>query len=302
MDKAQEMSSFAAVVDAGSFVGAAEQLGLSKTAVSRHVAQLEERLGVRLLQRTTRRLSLTEDGRRFYARSKELLAAIDEAEAELISQTGTPSGLIRVNAPLSFGMLHLAPLWGPFMARYPQVTLDVTLGDRLVDPVEEGYDLAIRITDLSRLATSTLVSRALAPTRIVLCASPEYLRRHGTPRTPADLAAHEAIAYTYWAAGHEWTFHGPDGGRTTVRIRARLQTNNGDTCRLAALEHQGIVLQPDFIVGGDLKRGTLVELLPEYRTIDIGVYALYPTRKHLPLKVRRLIDFLADAFRTPSWS
>lgn len=298
MNKIQEMSSFVAVAEAGSFVAAAEIIGLSKAAVSRHVANLEERLGVRLMQRTTRRLSLTEDGRRFLARSKELLAAMDELESEVSSRTGSPSGLIRVNAPLTFGTMHLAPLWGRFMARNPKVTLDVTLGDRMVDLVEEGFDLAIRIANLPN---SALVSRTLASTRMVLCASPQYLATHGVPTQPLELAAHRVISYSYWGTGDEWHFTGPEG-EVVVRIKAGMHTNNGDTCRFAALDHQGIIFQPDFLVGNDLGSGALVELMPEYRAASIGVHAVYPSRKHLPLKVRRLIDFLVEAFQDPSWA
>lgn len=297
MDKLQQMVSFVAVVDAGSFVGAAEASGLSKAAVSRHVAELEQRLGVRLLQRTTRRLSLTADGQQFLARCRELLAAVEEAESELSAHASEPVGLLRVNAPLSFGVLHLAPLWGRFLEQHPKLRLDLTLADRLVDLVEEGYDLAIRIT---ALPSSNLVSRRLASTRIVLCAAPAYLARHGTPRHPAELAQHRTIAYSYWATGDEWRFDGPDGP-ASVRITPRLQTNNGDTCRRAALDGHGIVLQPDFIVGADLACGALVELLPGYRALEIGIFALYPSRKHLPLKVRRLVDFLVEAFAAPGW-
>jgi DNA-binding transcriptional LysR family regulator len=298
MDRIREMSSFVAVAEAGSFVAAADVTGLSKAAVSRHVAELEERLGVRLMQRTTRRLSLTDDGQRFFARCKELLAAIDEAEAELSSTTGNPSGLIRVNAPLTFGTLHLAPLWGLFMNLYPQVTLDVTLGDRIVDLVEDGYDLAIRITEL---LDSALVSRTLASTRMVLCASPQYLAAHGTPTQPSELVTHRVIAYSYWTTRDEWNFTGPEG-EVTVRIKAGMHTNNGDTCRFAALLHQGVILQPDFLIGDDLRSGALIELMPDYRAMTLGIHALYPSRKHLPLKVRRLIDFLVESFLTPAWS
>lgn len=298
MNKIQEMSTFVAVAEAGSFVSAAEVIGLSKAAVSRHVADLEERLGVRLMQRTTRRLSLTDEGQRFLARSKELLASIDEIESELSSHTGSPSGLIRINAPLTFGTMHLAPLWGRFMERNPKVSLDITLGDRMVDLVEEGFDLAIRITNLP---SSALVSRTLASTRMVLCASPQYLTTHGVPTQPSELATHRVISYTYWATRDEWHFTGPKG-EVSVRIKAGMHTNNGDTCRCAALEHQGIILQPDFLVGDDLRSGSLVELMPEYRATSIGVHVVYASRKHLPLKVRRLIDFLVEAFKTPSWA
>jgi DNA-binding transcriptional LysR family regulator len=298
MDKFQEMASFVAVVDAGSFIRAADSSGVSKAAISRHVNDLEQRLGVRLLHRTTRRLSLTAEGQAFHARCKEVLASVDEAESEITSHSGAPSGLLRVNAPLTFGVHHLAPLWGQFADLYPKVSLDVTLGDRVVDLVDEGYDLAVRIT--SRTG-SMLISRKLASTRMVLCASPAYLAKHGTPAQPSDLASHRAVSYTYWASRDVWEFTGPDGP-VSVNVKACIHTNNGDTCRLAALDHQGIILQPTFIVGDDLDRGTLVELMPQYRSVELGIHAVYPTRKFLPLKVRRLIDFLADAFRDPPWT
>ena len=298
MDKFQEMASFVAVVEAGSFVGAADATGLSKAAVSRHVAELEQRLGARLLHRTTRRLSLTDDGQLFFTRAKEMLAAIDEAESEISSRSGEPSGLLRINAPLTFGVLHLAPLWGRFAQLYPKVSLDIELSDRVVDLVEEGYDLAVRITNLPN---SQLVSRQLASTRMVACASPQYLALHGTPAHPDELAQHEVISYSYWAARNEWTFTAPDDSLVTVRTHARIHANNGDTCRAAALDHQGIILQPDFLVADDLSRGDLVELLPTYRAMTLGIHAVYPSRKHLPIKTRRLVDFLVEAFAAPVW-
>jgi len=293
----QQVSSFLAVVRAGSFVGAAEATGLSKAAVSRHVAELEESLGVRLLHRTTRRLSLTDDGQRFHARANELAAAMEELEAETASRGGEAMGLLRINAPTTFGNLHLAPLWPRFTAANPKVSLDITLNDRLVDLVDEGYDLAIRITNM---ASSQLVSRLLATTRIVLCASPGYLALHGTPTQPQELAKHQVLAYRYWSGGDDWRFDGP-GGAVTVRVNPRIRTNSGDTCRAAALEDQGIVLQPDFLVGDDLNRGTLVELMPQYRSVELGIHAVYPSRKHLPMKTRRLVDFLVQSFERPAW-
>ncbi len=290
MDKFQQMQAFVAVVDAGSFVKAADALGSSKAAVSRHVGELESRLGVRLLNRTTRRLSLTEEGRVFLDRCRELLADVDDAEAELSSRSGAASGLLRVNAPVTFGVRHLAPLWGEFMAAHPAVTLEVTLADRIVDLVDEGYDLAIRI---ATLPSSTLVSRRLSTTRMALCASPRYLELRGTPRHPRELAGHSVISYTYWSTRDEWHFDGPEG-RVSVRTRPRLHTNSGDTCLAAALAHQGVILQPTFLVGEHLAAGTLVEPMPQYRSIELGVYAVYPTRKHLSPKVRVLIEFLAQ--------
>lgn len=294
----QQVTSFLAVVRAGSFVGAADATGLSKAAVSRHVAELEQQLGVRLLHRTTRRLSLSEEGQRFHARALELVAALDELEAETASSGGEATGLLRINAPLTFGNLHLAPLWPGFLAEHPNVSLDVTLNDRVVDLVDEGYDIAIRI---ARQLDPQLVGRRLAATRIVLCAAPAYLAKHGTPTHPRELADHQVLAYRYWSTGDDWRFTGPDG-EVSVRVNPRIHTNSGDTCRAAALEGQGIVLQPDFLVGPDLRDGSLVELMPGYRSLELGIFAVYATRKHLPMKTRRLIDFLVGAFETPSWA
>lgn len=292
MDKFQEITTFTAVVDAGSFVKAADRLNMSKAAVSRHLVDLETRLGIRLLHRTTRKLSLTEEGEIFYQRCKDILETIESAENEITSHTDDVSGLIRINAPFSFGIRKLAPLWGIFHQKYPKVTLDVVLSDRLVDVVDEGYDVAIRIAALSN---STMVSKKLTDTRIILCASPEYLRKYGTPNKPADLVNHQVINYSYWAGKEEWSFDGPKG-KESVHIKPFIQTNNGDTCLIAAIAHQGIVLQPSFIVGDAIRTGDLVEVMPEYKSIELGVYAIFPTRKHIAPKVRVLIDFLVEYF------
>lgn len=292
MDRFLEMQTFNAVVDAGSFVKAADALAMSKAAVSRYVVDMETRLGVRLLHRTTRRLSLTDEGQIFYVRSKELLAELAEAEDEITSRSDAASGLLRINAPFTFGVLHLAPLWGSFLAQHPQVKLEVSLADRLVDLVEEGYDVAIRI---AKLENSTLVSKRLAKTRMVLCASPQYLKLHGTPKHPSELADHAVISYSYWSTKDEWHFQGPLGP-VSVKTRPCIHTNNGDTCRAAALASQGIILQPSFLVGDDLAAGTLLELMPEFRSLELGIYAVYPTRKHVSAKVRALIDFLTNHF------
>ena len=299
MDRFLEMQTFNAVVDAGSFVKAADALNMSKAAVSRYVVDMETRLGVRLLHRTTRRLSLTDEGQVFYGRSKELLAELQEAEDEITSRSDAASGLLRINAPFTFGILHLAPLWGAFMAEHPKVRLDVTLADRLVDLVEEGYDVAIRIATLE---SSTLVSKKLATTRMALCASPAYLAQHGTPLHPSELARHSVISYSYWSTKDEWRFEGPQGP-VSVKTKPCMHTNSGDTCRAAALAHQGVILQPTFLVSKDLSDGGLVELMPQYRSIELGIYAVYPTRKHVSAKVRALIEFLAEHFsgRGPSW-
>ncbi|MFM2055668.1 MAG: hypothetical protein RLY71_53 [Pseudomonadota bacterium] len=300
MDRYQVLEAFVAVVDAGSFVRGAEALGLSKAAVSRHVGELEAHLGVRLMNRTTRRLSLTVEGETFLARARELLAGFAEAEAEITSQAGEAVGQLKVNVPVSFGLLHLAPLWAAFLTQHPKVTLEVTLSDRVVDLVDEGYDLAVRI---ARLPTSSLVSRKLTSTRMVLCASPEYLRMHGTPAHPSELADRAVMAYSLLSLGENWVFEGPDEvpGPVTVKINPRMRTNSGDSCRSVALAHGGIVLQPTFLVGAELQSGELVEVLPQFRSLELDVYAVYPTRKHLTPKVRVLIDFLVEAFRVRRW-
>jgi DNA-binding transcriptional LysR family regulator len=290
MDRFLEMQSFTCVVDAGSFVGAADSLGVSKAAVSRHVNELESRLGVRLLHRTTRRLSLTSEGEVFLARCRELLSSLNEAEAEITASSDTARGLLRVNVPVTFGIRRLAPLWGEFRARHSQVRLDITLADRLVDLVEEGYDLAIRI---GALDSSSLVSRRLTVTRLILCAAPEYLTSHGTPEHPDELQGHAVIGYSYFSSGDVWQLEGPEGP-VIASTRPCIHSNNGDTCRGAALAGQGIILQPDFLVGDDIAAGTLVELMPEYRAAELGVYAIYPSRRHIAPKIRALIAFLSE--------
>ena len=300
------MQVFDAVADGGSFIGAARTLGLSKPAVSRHVAELEGRLGVRLLHRTTRRLSLTPEGEAFHARCKALLADLEAAEAEVTHRADRAIGVLKVNVPVSYGLLRLAPLWGRFMAQHPQVELDVTLSDRFVDLVEEGFDLAVRI---GRLGDSSLVSRRLGSTRLVACASPQYLREHGAPSHPRDLAQHQTIGYSLLGDGDLWRFEpdDPPSGHVhpaaaaasvedaiTVRVKPRLWSNSGDTCCAVARSGAGIVLKPHFLVADDLTRGTLVALLPGWRAPELGIHAVYPSRRHLAPKVRLLVDFLAS--------
>lgn len=297
MDRALEMQVFCTVVDKGSFVGAAEPLEMSKAAISRYVSGLEERLGVRLLHRTTRKLSLTEEGRQFYHQAREVLTLMDQAEEAVSSSAPEPTGVLRINAPVSFGVLHLAPIWAGFMKAYPNVELDISLNDRLVDLVEEGFDAAVRI---ARMESSSLVGRRLASTRMCLCASPDYLASHPEINTLADLENHGVIAYTNFASGNEWLFEGPHGTET-VRTRSIVRCNNGDTCHSIALAGGGIALQPSFMVAEDLRKGDLVEILPAYRSVELGIYVVYPSRKHLATKVRVLINFLAERFAHPQW-
>ena len=301
MDALRQIEAFVAVVRAGSYVKAAERQETSKAVLSRQVLELEARLGTRLLNRTTRRLSLTETGAAYYERCVQILDDLREADAEAGATTATARGRLRINAPLTFGNLHLAPLWGEFLKLHPAVELDITLTDRVVDLVEEGFDLAVRIVPAGRLASSTLVARPIAADHIVLCASPAYLRRAPALAHPSDLAAHAVMAYAWWSGGDAWQFTGADGAFAEVTVRPRLRTNSGDTCRAAALADQGVIYQPAFLVGPDVRAGRLVELLPGWRGPALEIHAVYPSRTHLSGKVRAMVDFLAAAFDQPGW-
>jgi DNA-binding transcriptional LysR family regulator len=298
MDKYQEMRVFTAVVDAGSFVAAADALGMSKAAVSRYVSDLEQRLGARLLHRTTRTLSLTTEGEVFLARSREILASMEDAEAEISTHSHIATGLLKVSVPVSFGIQHLAPLWSEFMQANPRVSLDVQLADRIMDLVDEGFDLAVRI---ARLPDSSLVSRKLASTRLVLCASPDYLRTRAPLAHPNELADHDVIGYSLLAMGDQWHFTGPEGP-VTVKVRPHLRSNNGDTCVAACIHGGGIQLQPTFLIANELATGELVEVLPQYRSIELGIYAVYPTRKFVMPKVRAMLDFLSARLAKARWA
>lgn len=297
MDRLRAFEVFVTVVSRQGFARAAETLDTSPANVTRYIAELESHLGTRLLNRHSRKLSLTESGEALYERARAILADVDEAVAVTSAATLRPQGRLRVNAPLSFGLLHLASRWPRFARMHPQVELDVSLIDRVVDVVEEGFDLAIRI---SRAGSTAHAARKLATSRNVVCASPEYLRAHGTPATPAELARHACIVYEY--VGSEWTLLDADGRPQSVRVRAAMQTNNGDTAAAAARAGLGIVWQPTFLVGPDLRAGRLVPLLPGWRVPDIDILAVYPSRRQLSAKVRAVIDFLADEFSgTPPW-
>lgn len=299
MDRLRAFEVFVTVVSQGSFTRAADKLDTSPANVTRYVNELEESLGARLLNRTSRRLSLTETGRTLYDRALSILEDVAEAEAIASTAAMQPRGMLRVNAPLSFGIRHLAPLWPRFCARYPDIELDISLVDRVVDLVEEGYDLAVRI---SRGGSPTLVSRKLATTRHMICASPDYVARHGTPASPEELRDHVCIAYTYSDSVDEWRLLDDAGKEHSVAVRQIMRTNNGDTARAAALAGLGIVRQPTFLIGEDLRQKRLVPLLTGYRTLEMDVLAVYPSRRHLSAKVRVMVDFLAEAFRgTPPW-
>lgn len=299
MDRLRAYEMFAAVAAKGSFTRAADALETSPANVTRYVQELEAHLGARLLNRTSRRLSLTESGTALYERVRTILDDAAEAEAVASSAALEARGRLRINAPLSFGLLHLAPLWPAFLARHPGVELSVDLIDRVVDMVEEGYDLAIRI---SRQGSQASVGRRLAASRNIVCASPDYIARHGAPRTPADLPAHGCVVYTLAAMSDEWRLNDEAGREHAVKVRAVMTTNNGDTVRAAALAGVGVIWQPTFLIGDDLRAGRLIPLMPGYRMADIDILAVYPSRRHLSAKVRVMVDFLAEAFRgAPAW-
>lgn len=301
MDRLAALEAFAKVAETQSFSEAARRLRQSKSAVSRHVAALEADLGARLFHRTTRSLTLTEAGRGYFARASRILADLEEADASVSQLQAAPRGHLRVNAPMSFGFLHLAPALGDFLALYPEVELDVTLTDRFIDLIDEGVDVAVRI---GTLTDSSLVARRLAAIRRVLCASPDYLARRGVPQTPDDLKGHDCLSNTNITVTREWRFIHPDDGKPwPVEVKGRMSANSGDMLRVAALRGHGFVHLPTFIVGEDLKAGTLVSVLEPYISQDLTLNAVYPTARHLSPKVRAFVDFLGQRFggTAPYW-
>jgi DNA-binding transcriptional LysR family regulator len=293
------MEAFVRVADSHSFSEAARRLRLSKSVVSRQVSALEAQLGARLFHRTTRSLSLTEVGQAYFERCARILAEIEEANLSVSSLQAVPRGKLKVNAPMSFGILHLAPLVATFLDRFPEIDIDMAMNDRVVSLIEEGFDVAVRI---GRLEDSTLIARHLAPARRVVCASPAYLQQRGTPRTPDDLADHCCLSYSNLATADEWQFCTSDGRRWPVEVRGRFRVNNGDALREAALAGVGLVMLPTFIIGRDLQAGTLVAVLGEFVPQTIAIHAVYPHNRHLSPKVRAFVDFLVERFGPrPYW-
>ncbi|OIQ85672.1 HTH-type transcriptional regulator DmlR [mine drainage metagenome] len=299
MDRLQAMRVFTAVVETGSFARAAEQLHLSATATSRHVAELEKHLGAQLLQRTTRRIHLTEIGANYYDRCRLILADVEEAEAQAATSEAQPKGILRISLPHSFGLRYIAPLVPDFCKRYPELQLELSFSDRTVDLVEEGIDMAIRIS--GELKTS-LVARKLAPVRMAACAAPAYLALHGTPLTPDELGEHNCITYSYAATANTWTFlH--DGKPVEVQVKGLLRSNSGDMGRLAARDGLGITTLPDFIICDDLRSGALTALLPDYPIPPIHVYAVYLPGARRAARIKAMVEYLWDALGRghPPW-
>jgi DNA-binding transcriptional LysR family regulator len=286
------MRVFAAVVDFGSFAKAAEQLDLSRGMTSRYVAAVEARLGVRLLNRTTRRLSLTEAGSDYYQRATEILSLVERAESAAGQTAARPRGTVRVSAPVAFGKRTLGPAIEAYLAQYPEVRLDLDLSDRTVDLVEEGVDLAIRIT---RRPDPGLIARPLARARMILCASSKYLKARGAPKAPDDLPRHNCLTYSYSGTRTNWRFS-KAGKDVSVRVSGNCRCNNGELLARSAEAGLGIIYEPSFIVEDAIRSGKLVRLLPDWESETFVIYAAYANRDFLPPKVRTLIDFLAKWF------
>jgi DNA-binding transcriptional LysR family regulator len=295
MDRLGDLDIFSRVAVTGSMSQAARDLGMSPPVISKRIKRLEERLGTRLLQRTTRQIALTDAGRGFHERVLAILASVEEAENWVAQRAMLARGPLRISAPTTFGRLHVAPHLVRFMARYPEIALDLSLSDSFVDVVGDGFDVAIRIADL---ADTSLVARRLAPNHRVLCATPDYLEKHGTPASLADLARHRLLVHN---ADH-WRLEGPEGA-VTVPVTSAIATNSSEVIREAVIAGLGIALRSTWDVGPELRANRLTIVLPRYRASHrVGIYAVYPSRRHLPQRTRVFIDFLLELYGpVPGW-
>jgi DNA-binding transcriptional LysR family regulator len=300
MDRLTEMEAFTRVVELGGFTEAAKKLGLSKSAISKHVAALESRLGARLLNRTTRRVSPTEIGLAYFDKAQEVLGAASEADAMATAMQDAPTGELKISAPLSFGLRHVAPALASFLSKYPQVSARMMFDDRRVELVSEGYDLAIRIGDLP---DSSMRARKLAETDMSLVGSPRYLAERGMPENIEDLAEHEILHYSNLSSGSILRLRTPSGEDRSVRVGGRLSINNGDALAMAAMDGLGLTYAPHFIAADYIASGRLVEVMEKYRAAPIGIFAVYPAGRFPQPKLRVFIDHLADALkgRGPRW-
>ena len=293
MDRFEAMRVFCNVIEAGSFAAAADRMGLSTTAVSRHVAQLEGHLNVRLLNRTTRRMSPTDEGYAYFERCTQLLADLEEAEASVSGEAHRPRGRLRLTAPIALGTLRLAPAFAAFSRTYPEITLDIVLSDNIADFAEGGFDLAIRV---GRVGSENLVARHIGETALMIAASPGYLAQAGIPKHPEDLSRHSCFTYAHSATGNQWLFEDEDGKTLSVRIGGPVNANNGMLLAEMAAAGGGIVLEPGFIMQPLLESGALVQVLPEWKMRRLPIHAVYPTRRHLSAKVQAMTGFLSQWF------
>lgn len=294
MDKLTSLRAFVKVVEAASFSEAGRRLRLSRSVVSKYVAELEEELGVQLLSRTTRRVTPTENGQAYFERALAILADIEAADRAVAHLQSTPRGLLRINAPMSFGTMRLGPAIAGFMKRYPELQVQLALSDENVDPVQEGLDITLRIAELE---SSSLIARKIMPIDRMVCASPGYLKQHGTPKHPGDLRDHACLTYGYLSTGNQWKLTGKDGDHW-ISPRWTLCANNAEVLRDAAAAGRGVALLPEFIAAAALKNGRLKPLLADYAPPPLALYAIYPPTRHLAVKVRLFIDYLVETFST----
>ncbi len=292
MDKLRSMEVFVATVDAGSFTAAAEAFNISPVMVGKHIRALEERLGARLLTRTTRRQSLTEIGRKYCEHCRQILADIQAAESGAEAMRATPRGTLKITAPVSFGTQRLAPAIADYLAQYPEVSVDLNLNDRVVDLVDEGYDIAIRVGGLN---DSSLIARPLKPYRMRICASPDYLARAGVPRTPADLAAHQCLDFMHWNKRLRWRLSEANGDETEIPA-SRFRSNNGQALRMAALHGHGIVMQAEILLNEDIAAGRLISLLEDYLPPPRPMHLVYMRDRQPTPKMTTFIDFVLERF------
>ena len=298
MDSLNAMEVFVRVVQAGSFSEAARNLNLTPSAVSKQVSRLEDRLGARLINRTTRRLGLTEEGSAFFERAQRILTDVEEAEQAVSHLHGAPRGTLKRNAPVVFGHAHIAPLLPGYLAKHPEMRIDLSTNDRFVDLLEEGLDLVIRIGELS---DSSLIARKLAVTRRVVVASDGYLKARGRPQQPRDLAHHNSLVFLYRAVRNVWRFEGPEGP-VSVEVRGDVETNSIEVILELLLAGHGVALMPTWLVGEHLRDGRLVQLMEDYVYPDAQIYAVYPPGRHLSPKVRSFVDYLVQHFKSdPLW-
>ena len=299
MDRFEDIQAFVTVVDAGSFTTAAERLNSAKSAVSRRVSALEERLGVQLLRRTTRVLNLTETGRSFYEHGTRILADLEEAETAVQQEHGELRGALKLALPLSFGVRHMCGPIATFRKLHPGVRFELDLNDRRTDILGEGIDLALRI---GHLADSSLIARRLFDVRAVVCASPHYLNLHGVPETPQELREHQCLVYSNLADPTKWSYNDRDGNPRAVKVNIAMAASSGDFLCNAAAHGQGLVIQPTFIAADSIRRGNLVPVLTDYEWPISQAFAVYPPTRHLSFRVRAFVDFLAEKFAgTPQW-
>ena len=299
MDRFENMNTFVRVVEAGSISGAADRLSVAKSAVSRRLKELESHLGVELFHRTTRRMNLTDTGRAFYHQCIRILDDVLEAELSTSQAHGHLKGSLKVALPSSFGLMHMGPAINEFQKQHPQIEFDLDFNDREVDLLQEGFDLAIRIANLP---DSSLIARKFAPIRFVICASPDYLERMGTPHSPTDLIDHQCFAYSLVRDYENWLLTDKKGQPLKTRIQPYLKASSGEFLRDAAVDGAGIALLPSFIVYREIETGTLVPILGNHTQASMNAYAIYPQTRHLSQRVRAFVDFLVTRYQgKPYW-